>query len=74
MRITQKGQVTIPRSIREHFGLHPGQEVIFVEQGNQVILEKTQTHQVWKKYRGFLKNQKAKRTDDVIQKLRGLRP
>jgi len=34
MRITSKGQVTIPQSIREQAGLMPGTEVeFFVEQG-----------------------------------------
>ena len=72
MRITEKGQVTIPKSVREHFGLSPGQEVRFVERNRQVVLEKVQTGDVWRRYRGFLKSRK--RTDDVIRKLRGPRP
>lgn len=30
MRITTKGQVTIPREIREFAGFHPGTEVQFI--------------------------------------------
>lgn len=30
MTITVKGQITIPQSFREQFGLHPGAEVEFV--------------------------------------------
>lgn len=30
MKITIKGQVTIPRAMRERFGLYPGTEVEFV--------------------------------------------
>lgn len=30
MRITDKGQVTIPIRVREELGLHPGDEVEFV--------------------------------------------
>ena len=30
MTITVKGQITIPQSLRERFGLHPGAEVEFV--------------------------------------------
>lgn len=29
MRVTSKGQVTIPQSIREQFGIQPGAEVRF---------------------------------------------
>ncbi|MCZ7586626.1 MAG: AbrB/MazE/SpoVT family DNA-binding domain-containing protein [Deltaproteobacteria bacterium] len=36
MRITSKGQVTIPREIREEFGLLPETEVEFVIDGNAV--------------------------------------
>jgi AbrB family looped-hinge helix DNA binding protein len=32
MRITSKGQVTIPKEMREEFGLLPGTEVEFVRQ------------------------------------------
>lgn len=30
MRVTSKGQVTIPKDIREHLGIKPGSEVAFV--------------------------------------------
>lgn len=29
MRLTQKGQVTIPRDLRNRYGLHPQTEVVF---------------------------------------------
>ena len=39
MKLTSKGQVTIPLEIREEFGLRPGDEVEFVidEQGLHVV-------------------------------------
>lgn len=41
MRITSKGQVTIPQEIREKLGLHPDTEVEFsVERGAAVIRPK----------------------------------
>jgi AbrB family looped-hinge helix DNA binding protein len=39
MRITSKGQVTIPKHIREKLGVKPGDEVGFREEGQQVILQ-----------------------------------
>jgi AbrB family looped-hinge helix DNA binding protein len=30
MRLTEKGQVTIPVAVREELGLHPGDEVDFI--------------------------------------------
>jgi len=40
MRITSKGQVTIPIDIREKMGLLPNTEVEFQIQGNTVTLKK----------------------------------
>lgn len=40
MRITSKGQVTIPQEIRERLGLWPHTEVEFVAQGDAVYLRK----------------------------------
>jgi AbrB family looped-hinge helix DNA binding protein len=42
MRITSKGQVTIPKIIREEFGLLPGTEVQFVVEGGQVKVRKVE--------------------------------
>lgn len=41
MRITTKGQVTIPIDIRERFGFHPHTEVAFEVDGNTVRLRKS---------------------------------
>ena len=40
MRVTTKGQVTIPVSIRERFGLLPNTEVAFEVVGNGIRLRK----------------------------------
>ena len=40
MRITTKGQVTIPIEIRERLGLHPETEVEFEVTGNSVRIRK----------------------------------
>jgi AbrB family looped-hinge helix DNA binding protein len=40
MRITAKGQVTIPQPIRRQLGLHPSTEVEFEVAGNAVRIRK----------------------------------
>ena len=40
MRITSKGQVTIPQDIRERYGLLPHTEVEFAVEGMTVVLRK----------------------------------
>jgi AbrB family looped-hinge helix DNA binding protein len=59
MRITSKGQVTIPVAIREKLGLLPNTEVEFNLQGNTARLVKVPD----KKGRG--------RGDDIVGRLRG---
>ncbi len=39
MKITSKGQVTIPQRIRERYGLLPHHEVAFKETKNGVLLQ-----------------------------------
>lgn len=43
MRITSKGQVTIPIEIRERFGFLPHTEVEFVIEGDQIVVRKAET-------------------------------
>jgi len=46
MRVTEKGQVTIPKPIRDKLGIGPGSEVEFVaREGNVVTLELRQIHE-----------------------------
>ena len=40
MRVTTKGQVTIPQHIREKLGITPATEIDFIEQGERVFLVK----------------------------------
>ena len=40
MKVTSKGQVTIPQAIRERLGLLPETEVVFEVTGNAVRLRK----------------------------------
>ncbi len=41
MRVTTKGQVTIPQDVRKSLGIFPGTEVEFVLDGNSANLIKT---------------------------------
>ena len=40
MRVTTKGQVTIPQHIREKLGITPATEVDFVEEEGRILLVK----------------------------------
>ena len=70
MKIGERGQITIPKSIREKYGFLPQIEVDFVPQKNGVLIRKKTKHvspvdQVY----GIL--QKNVRTDPYIESIRG---
>ena len=46
MKVTTKGQVTIPLEIREQLAIQPGTDVEFVVEGNVVKLAPTRRGQV----------------------------
>ena len=74
MRITSKGQVTIPQEIREEFGFVPHTEVEFSVQDGLVVLRKAsggnELAREWvKRYRGSLKG--GMTTDELMRLTRG---
>jgi AbrB family looped-hinge helix DNA binding protein len=57
MRVTTKGQVTIPQPIREKLGIVPNSEVDFVEEKGKVYI---------------VKKKGSGRKDTVFRKMRGI--
>jgi antitoxin PrlF len=50
--VSEKGQVTIPKSCRERLGLHPGTVLDFEACDGKLIAIKQQTEDVFQKWRG----------------------
>ncbi len=79
MRITSKGQVTIPQAIREQAGLLPGSEVEFVIEGGRVVIKpvqpagRTWAREALERARGSGNNPMFKgwTTDQIMHFLRG---
>jgi antitoxin PrlF len=40
-KVTSKGQVTVPKAVRDALGLKEGDEVIFRVEGNRAVLART---------------------------------
>lgn len=57
MRITEKGQITIPIELREKFGFLPHTEIDFIEEKGRVYLVK--------------KTNKKHRGTNIVSRLRG---
>ncbi len=59
--ISEKGQVTIPKEIRDKLGIVQGDRLVFDLKGNEIIIKKTGTNKVSK----ILKNQKPWKISSV---------
>ncbi|NTU53454.1 MAG: AbrB/MazE/SpoVT family DNA-binding domain-containing protein [Chlorobiaceae bacterium] len=70
MKVTTKGQVTIPVIIREKLGITPDTEVDFLQEGERIVMvkrkEATQASHKFKKLRGVAT---VKMTTDEIMAL-----
>lgn len=40
-KVTSKGQVTVPKVVRDALGIHEGDEVVFRVEGNRAVLART---------------------------------
>ena len=69
MRVTTKGQVTIPQEIREKLGITPNSEVDFLEDGERVYLVKKRGPRFTKKFRTLRGIATVKMTTDEIMAL-----
>lgn len=73
MRVTTKGQVTIPQHIREKLGITPHTEVEFIEENERIYLVKkkdsTPRENRFRKFRGIAKVKMS--TDEIMALTRG---
>ena len=77
MRITEKGQVTIPKAVRDAVGLKPGTDVQISVEDGEVVLRKvardvgklTRGEKLVAKLRGIRKGGRS--ADEIIGEMRG---
>ncbi len=68
-KITNRGQITIPKELRERLGIRPGGVVEFTEEDGRIVLHRTgEQHPVDRAY-GLLPSERS--TDDWMAILRG---
>ncbi len=70
MKVTIKGQVTIPQNIREKLGITPATEVDFIEENGRVFLVKKKgVNIINRKFKNLRGISKIKMTTDEIMAL-----
>jgi AbrB family looped-hinge helix DNA binding protein len=67
-KVSKKGQVTIPKEVREFLDIHPGDELEFKRRNDDVKIIKKTDCKVFDYFVGYLKKN---RTDEVVRELRG---
>ena len=70
-KVTSKGQVTIPKEVREKLGVRPGEAVGFEERDGVLVITKAVTKSPFDKWVGRLAHLKGKRSDDLVKEARG---
>jgi antitoxin PrlF len=70
-KVTSKGQVTIPKDIRERLGLRTGDEIEFVDDRQGFRVQKRVAESPFRKYRGHLKHLAGRDPDELVEQMRG---
>lgn len=71
--VSEKGQVTIPKKLRDRLGIRAGVVLDFVEVDGRLVATKTQAEDVVAAVSGLLESQPMN-TDQFIEALRGKIP
>ncbi len=71
VKITSKGQVTIPKEIRDKLGILPGEDLAFEEKNGIFYIKKSYKKSPFDKWIGRLKKYRGQKTDEIIKDFRG---
>ena len=69
--VSEKGQVTIPKPVRERLGLRPGTEIEFQAVGGRLVGHKASAADPFAKWRGRGKLPRGKTVDQYLKETRG---
>ena len=68
-KVAERGQVTIPKSLRDRLGIRPGTVLEFTEEGGRLVAVKVEALDPVDQAYGKFGHKR--RTDDILRKLRG---
>lgn len=71
MKVTTKGQITIPKGIRKRYGIHPGTEIEVADSHGEIVVRKAGSKNAVDRVYGILREQTSWNTsDELIERLR----
>lgn len=71
--IAERGQITLPKAVRDALGLTKGMQLTVELDGSRIILRKN-AHDAVSRLRGRFKLPPGVTTDDIMRELRGRAP
>lgn len=76
MKVGERGQVTIPKPLRDQLGLHPGSAMEFTPAGDYLVLRRRDDYAAriarWRgQGKGVLRRLGVASVDELIERLRG---
>lgn len=69
--MTIKGQITLPKPIRDSLGLQAGDRIEFTATEGGFLLRRHLNRGAIDKWRGFLRQLRGRRSDDIVDSMRG---
>ena len=70
-KVAERGQVTIPKALRERLGIVPGTVLDFIEEQGRLIAKKAEAVDAVDQVFGRLG--RGRNTDDILQEIRGVK-
>lgn len=69
--VTTKGQITVPKTVRDELGLRAGDKIAFVPDNGGFRIEKRLKRDPFEEYRGYFKDLADRDVDELIDEWRG---
>lgn len=71
MKVTTKGQITIPKNIRKRYGIHPGTEIEVADSNGEIVVRKAGSKNAVDRVYGILKDRTTwQASDELVKRLR----
>jgi antitoxin PrlF len=68
-KISEKGQITVPKALRDRLGIRPGDELDVIDDGGRLVLSRAMPDDPVAAVYGILDTGRS--TDEIIEELRG---
>lgn len=75
-KVTSKGQITIPVAIRNALGIREGDKILFMEEGDKIVLTNASTNALLKAqeaFQGVAEELGIKNEQDVVKLVKEIR-